>query len=72
MQKNKQDTQIYTSSPKDSYFMFLPLQFYCDDEEYTIDTPIESYTLSISQSYKCQNPYKSVPPIFSLKTDHSA
>ena len=69
MQKINQDTQIYTGSPKDGYFLFLPLQFYYDDEEYTIDTPIESL---FSQPYKPHNSYKSVPLIFLfLKIDHS-
>ena len=34
--ENKQDTRgFYTGSPKDGYFLFLPLQFYYDDEEIT-------------------------------------
>ena len=33
VQKLNQDTQVYTGSPKDGYFLLLPLQFYYGDEE---------------------------------------
>ena len=55
--KTNKDTKVYTGSPNDCYFLFLPLQFYYDDEELQeIITQLSFYS-SISQVSQASQEY---------------
>ena len=61
----------YTGSPKDGYFLFLPLQFYYDDEEViSWYTNWLSLSLNLSTLQASQNPQKCSPNFSLWKTDY--